>query len=160
MITLDPESLFGHTLSYFLPEDRNGDATLVVLRYLTVIAPCPSINLQEMGCKLNGRSGSKVGKPCPLAPLTPDGTSRFLRLSRALSLSLPLPLSFCSSSPRTQPRVVTQCLPRAHPFFPDNPTYFLFSPLDLQDFTPPNHPPSVLLSEDSTPFLAVRDSSM
>lgn len=83
-----------------------------------------------------------------------------LEVSQAVKSSPSLSLSLCPQPPRTQLRVVTPCLPRAHPFFPDNPTYFLFSPLDPQDFTPPNHPPSALLSADSTPFLAVRDSSM
>lgn len=53
-------------------------------------------------------------------PLTPDGTSRFLRLSRAHTLTLSLSLPIYFPPPHFTPNsacVVSACLPHSHSFF-------------------------------------------
>lgn len=109
-----------------------------------------------LGCLLKGGSGSKVGEPCPLAPsrqMAPQGFSGCQE--RSLSpFTSHHPISLSNST-----LVVTPCLPYSHSFSP-----WQLHPFSFLTLRPQAHRASPLLiilslCRDSTPFLAVGDSS-
>lgn len=107
------------------------------------------------GCLLKGGIWVKGHWALSFGPLTPDGTSRFLRLSW-----VHFPPPHFTPQPSSCCHPMSPGLPTL--FLPDNPTHFLFSPLGPR---PTGLHPSSLFSlslslcRDSTPFLAVGDPS-
>lgn len=108
-----------------------------------------------LGCLLKGGSGSKVAEPCPLAPscqMAPQGFSGCQERTLPLShFTLLHSLTQLLLSPHVSPTL----------FLPNNSTHILFSPLGPRPTgLYPSSSSSLSLCGDSTPFLAIGDSSI